>query len=90
MKPTESQRTTILEVYSQYFQAADRIIENPDLAKQFCEGVNSRLAPVEHFEVRDLNHVLHNLRKLGEAKGGLPRKQRQYKGRQVAQTDSAE
>jgi hypothetical protein len=75
------QRIAIVKVYMQYPEAADPIIQDPELSERFCKDVNLELDAAERFAIPQLNRVLHNLRKLGEARGGLPRKQRQYRGR---------
>ncbi|MEJ7592095.1 MAG: hypothetical protein WKF77_11135 [Planctomycetaceae bacterium] len=81
MEITYPQRVAVIKVYMKYPQAADPIIQDPKLAVQFCSDVNAELESSEQFVVQQLNRVLHNLRKLGEARGGLPRKQRQFHGR---------
>ena len=81
MNISSPQRVAIIKVYMRYPQSADPIIQDPELSEKFCDEVNSELDSTERFAVPQLNRVLHNLRKLGEARGGLPRKQRQYRGR---------
>jgi hypothetical protein len=81
MTLTPSQRTAILRIYDMYIQSADHIISHPDLSAEFHARVCAELPEPERFSLARLNEILLNLRKLGAAKGGLPRKQRTYKGR---------
>lgn len=81
MTLTPSQRTAIFRVYDMYIQSADKIVAHPDLSSEFHERVCAELPEPERFSLAQLNEILLNLRKLGAARGGLPRKQRTYKGR---------
>jgi hypothetical protein len=60
---------------------ADEIVCDPKLAQYFLNRVNSRLPPHGQLTMAEFNRRLLNLRRRGEDKGGLVRKQRAYRGR---------
>ena len=63
--------------------AADGIVADPDLAMEFTGGV-ARRSGIFNLDVKVVNLRLLNLRRRGENNGGLPRSQRDYKGRNKA------
>ena len=75
------QDRVIIEEYVRYDVPADQIPADPIMAQEFLNRVNARLSDGSKFSLPDLNKRLINLRRLGEAKGGLPRLRRNYNGR---------
>ena len=76
-----SSDAVICSEYANIPQTADEIVSDPALSTSFLARVNKHLPPNRHYDVAGLNKRLLNLRRRGEEKGGLVRKQRQYKGR---------
>lgn len=67
--------------YSAFGVGADKIVCNPAMLSDFTDIVNSHLsAPATTATIADR---LITLRKRGAENGGLPRTQRQFKGRRV-------
>ena len=71
----------IIDTYVRFAVPADRIVADPNMATSFAEEVNSSLPGDVNYTVDKINWRLLALRKRGEAKGGLPRLQRAYYGR---------
>ena len=69
--------------YVKFDVPADRIPADPEKAAEFLQRVNRELPQDIHFSLPELNTTLINLRRKGEAKGGLPRLRRTYRGRSV-------
>lgn len=67
------------EMYVEYDTACDRLVSDPAKILPFAEDYTGRTG--QQVEPAQLAHRLLNLRKLGEAKGGLPRLRRTYHGR---------
>lgn len=76
-----SRDRVIVEEYAKFDMPADKIPADPSIAVEFLNRVNSRLSPHEQFSQSQLNTHLINLRRRGEANGGLPRLRRSYNGR---------
>lgn len=73
--------TAIVEEYKRFEGTADQILTDPALAETFWTLVNKRLRPDERLNAASGGPRLLYLRKKGEAKGGLARKHRSYRGR---------
>ncbi|QDT82280.1 hypothetical protein Mal35_57730 [Gimesia maris] len=71
----------IIEEYVLFNVPADQIVVDPTLAEAFLQRVNRRLPDESKFTQADLNKRLINLRRRGQANGGLPRLRRNYSGR---------
>ena len=71
----------IIEEHVKYDVPADQIPSDPQKAVEFQRRVNNRLSDSQQFEIAELNKTLINLRRRGEANGGLPRLRRRYDGR---------
>jgi hypothetical protein len=68
--------SAIIEEYTKWAIPADRIVADPRVSVEFFDAVNRRL-PAEHqVDQPTLNKRILNLRKRGEANGGLPRRLR--------------
>lgn len=81
MAKTMSRDEVVCAEYAAVEETADQIVSDPALAENFCNRVNSQLQKADQFDVASLNKRLLNLRRRGEKKGGLIRKQRNYNGR---------
>jgi len=67
------------QMYIEYNTPCDRLVSDPASLQALAEDYAQRIGrPVEAARV---SHRLLALRKLGEAKGGLPRLRRAYNGR---------
>ena len=73
----------ICESYVEFKTPVDRIVASPALSKEFASLVNSQFPRGERRDVETINWRLMTLRKRGEDKGGLPRLERAYYGREV-------
>jgi hypothetical protein len=73
--------SAIIEEYANLHIPADRIVVDPQLAAGFREAVNARLPKELQVDQAVLNKRLLNLRRRGEANGGLPRLQRNHNAR---------
>ena len=71
----------VCQAYASVEETADQIVSDPALAERICKEVNSQLPSNQQFDVASLNKRLLNLRRRGEEKGGLIRKQRNFNGR---------
>ena len=67
--------------YERFAVPADRIVIDPHLAAEFADRVKASLSMDAELDVAAVNHRLIALRKRGEAKGGLPRLERDYRER---------
>jgi hypothetical protein len=67
------------EMYAEYDTACDRLVSDGAKLLPFAEDYTERTG--QQVEPARLAHRLLTLRKLGEAKGGLPRLRRTYHGR---------
>ena len=67
------------QMYVEYAIPCDRLVSNPLLINNFTEDYVNRTGQL--VEPAHLAHHLLNLRRRGEAKGGLTRLQRAYNGR---------
>lgn len=68
-------------MFREVSQTADEIVEDPELAADFCRRVNTHLPTDQPLTIAELNHLLLKLRQRGEENGGLVRKHRRYQGR---------
>jgi len=69
----------LVEMYVRWNVPCDRLVSDPAKLRGFAdEYVAARGQPVQ---LSELSHHLLNLRRLGQAKGGLPRLRRRYNGR---------
>lgn len=68
--------------YIDFDVPADQIVADPALSQEFCRRTNLLLPEQSHIASGpDFNRKLLNLRRRGEAKGGLPRIRSQFHGR---------
>lgn len=67
------------EMYIEYDTPCDPLVSDPARLLSFAEDYAERTG--QQVEPAQLSHRLLSLRKLGEAKGGLPRLRRAYDGR---------
>lgn len=67
------------EMYIEYDIACDRLVSDPSKLLSFTEDYVERTG--QQVQPAQVSHRLLTLRKLGEAKGGLPRLRRAYHGR---------
>ena len=67
------------EMYVEYNAPCDRLVSDPVSLQAFAEDYAQRTG--QQVEAVQVSHRLLTLRKLGEAKGGLPRLRRNYNGR---------
>lgn len=66
-------------MYTEHNTPCDRLVSDPLMLVAFTEAYEDRTG--QTVEPAKLAHRLLTLRKLGEAKGGLPKLQRKYNGR---------
>jgi hypothetical protein len=67
------------QMYVEYAIPCDRLVSNPSLIQDFTEDYAKRTGQL--VEPASLAHHMLNLRRRGEAKGGLMKLQRAYNGR---------
>lgn len=67
------------QMYLEYAIPCDRLVSNPALIQEFTRDYTNRTG--QFVEPAQLAHRMLNLRRLGQAKGGLSRLQRVYNGR---------
>lgn len=67
------------EMYVEYNAPCDGLVSDPERLSAFAEDYTQRTG--QQIEPARVSHRLLALRKLGEAKGGLPRLRRKYGGR---------
>ncbi len=79
LEPAAFDDGLLREMYIEYDTACDRLVSDPAKLLTFAEDYAERTS--QQVEPADLSHRLLTLRKLGEAKGGLPRLRRKYDGR---------
>jgi hypothetical protein len=70
-------------VYAQFDEGIDDILVSPSRAIEFADKVRASSPPVASFSDEEILRRAMALRKLGEDQGGLPRKQRKYRGRRA-------
>lgn len=68
------------QMYVEYNIPCDRLVSNPAILQRFVNDYSGRIGK-DDVEPANLSLHLLNLRRLGEAKGGLPRLRRKYFGR---------
>lgn len=61
--------------------SVDELLVHPDDAKAFANAISSEVLNVADLDVPSILRELIRLRKIGEKRGGLPRRVRQYRGR---------
>ena len=71
--------SVLREMYIKNNMPCDRLVSDPERLFAFTQAYADRTG--QTIEPADLAHRLLTLRKLGEAKGGLPRLRRTYSGR---------
>jgi hypothetical protein len=71
--------SVLKEMYVEYDTPCDRLVSDPAKLVSFAQDYTERTG--QHIEPAGVSHRLLSLRKLGEAKGGLPRIRRKYNGR---------
>ena len=71
----------IVEVYASFPLPPDQIVCQPGASADFTNLVNARLPEGEQTDVATVNKRLLNLRRRGQDKGGLPRRWRNFNGR---------
>jgi hypothetical protein len=67
------------DMYVEYNAPCDRLVSDPERLQSFAEDYAERTG--QQVEAAQVSHRLLTLRKIGEAKGGLPRLRRDYHGR---------
>ena len=67
------------QMYIEYNTPCDRLVSDPASLQAFAEDYAQRTG--QQVEAARVSHRLLTLRKLGEAKSGLPRLRRAYNGR---------
>jgi hypothetical protein len=77
----ESLDSAIISEYGKFNTPADQLVCDPQVSEAFRKAVNRRLPPDAQVDLPALNKRVLNLRRRGEAKGGLPRLCREYNGR---------
>jgi hypothetical protein len=71
--------TLIVSMYRKADIPCDPLVSNPALLSKFTREYNQ--ATGERVTDAEMGHRLLNIRRRGEAKGGLPRLRRRYNGR---------
>jgi len=67
------------KMYLEYAIPCDRLVSDPEKLKNFTEDYANRSG--HNVELARLAHHMLNLRRRGQAKGGLARLRRTYNGR---------
>jgi hypothetical protein len=67
------------EMYAAHNMPCDRLVSDPERLLAFTQAYTERTG--QEIEPAQVSHRLLTLRKIGEAKGGLPRLRRKYNGR---------
>lgn len=67
------------QMYIEYNTPCDPLVSNPTSLVAFTEDYGERTG--QQVEPAEVSHRLLTLRKLGEARGGLPKLRRKYNGR---------
>jgi hypothetical protein len=67
------------EMYIEYDTPCDALVSDPAKLLSFAQDYTERTG--QHIEPAGVSHRLLSLRKLGEARGGLPRIRRSHHGR---------
>jgi hypothetical protein len=73
--------SVIVAEYPLFGVPADQIVADPKLSLEFKARVDRQLPPALRVDQPKFNKELLNLRKKGQAKGGLPRLERGFNGR---------
>lgn len=81
--PTRTLDEVIRDLYVDFNIPVDRIVASPALSRRFTSFVNRYLPGAQRTKIETVNWRLMTLRKRGEEKGGLPRLERQYFGRET-------
>lgn len=71
--------STLRQMYLEYSIPCDRLVSNPASLQAFVQDYAKRTG--QSVDAAVLAHHLLNLRRKGEAKGGLSRLRRAYNGR---------
>jgi hypothetical protein len=71
--------SVLKQMYIEYNTPCDPLVSDPARLLSFAEDYEERTG--QQVEPAQLSHRLLTLRKLGEAKGGLPKLRRKYNGR---------
>ncbi len=74
--------------YQSFNTPVDQLVSDPAMAEEFAELVRADFSSDGEIDIRTVNRRLLTLRKRGEEKGGLPRLQRSYHGRESKQSRS--
>lgn len=69
----------IVELYVDFDIPADRLVSDPMKLQRFADLYHEKTD--QDVKLADFAHHILNLRRRGEAKGGLPRLRRSYQGR---------
>lgn len=69
----------LVSLYEQFGIPCDRLVSNPATLIHFTKAYNRKTG--EKVQPSKLSQKLLNLRRRGQAKGGLPRLERNYWGR---------
>jgi Tfp pilus assembly ATPase PilU len=77
----ETTDSVIVAEYTRFRVPADQIVADPALGAQFRDAVNKSLPERSKLDLPSLNKRLLNLRRRGQANGGLPRLERGFNGR---------
>jgi hypothetical protein len=67
------------EMYVTHNLPCDRLVSDPETLLAFTQAYTDRTG--QEIEPAQVSHRLLTLRKIGEAKGGLPKLRRKYNGR---------
>ncbi len=67
------------QMYVEYDMPCDPLVSDPAKLLSFADDYAERTG--QQVELAQVSHRLLTLRKLGEAKGGLPKLRRKYNGR---------
>ncbi|MEQ8788690.1 MAG: hypothetical protein RIC55_20435 [Pirellulaceae bacterium] len=73
----------IISAYRKHAVPADQLVADPELNAAFFHSVVAAFDGGEQVDVATVNRRLLNLRRRGEENGGLPRLQRDYRGRKI-------
>lgn len=71
--------SVVIELYVADDVPCDRVVSDPTMLSSFTDRYNARTG--QSLSPGEVGHDLLNLRRRGEAKGGLPRLRRAFDGR---------
>ena len=74
-------KSTLIKMYKEYHIPCDQLVSNPQTLTKFTSEYKKRTG--EEAEPAQMGREMLNLRRRGEAKGGLPRLMRKYHGRNL-------